>query len=286
MEEALRRAASMEPSFIRFLSWAPEKPTARVAQASRDTSSSSGRPRACTRRMRLRPSLSGTSTRTWRSKRPGRRRAGSRVSLRLVAASTRIPSELLKPSISVRIWLSVCSRSSLPLLTPRPRLPPTASISSMNTTQGAFLRASWKSWRTRAAPRPTNISTNSEPEMDRNLASASPATERASRVLPVPGGPSSRQPRGSWAPRRVYLVGSLRKSTTSISSRLASSQPATSSKRVSGRSSTLYVLRLPPIMPPSGPPPPPMGPGMPPWPRRKSAEMIRGRPKKRKVGKR
>jgi hypothetical protein len=33
---------------------------------------------------------------------------------RLVAASTTTPSLPVKPSISVRIWLSVCSRSSLP----------------------------------------------------------------------------------------------------------------------------------------------------------------------------
>mmetsp|Transcript_16692 Transcript_16692/g.51284 ORF Transcript_16692/g.51284 Transcript_16692/m.51284 type:complete len:200 (+) Transcript_16692:1537-2136(+) len=197
-----------------------------------------GRPRACTLRMASRPVLSGRSTVTWRSKRPGRRSAGSRVSLRLVAATTSTPSELLKPSISVRIWLRVCSRSSLPLLTPTPRRPPTASISSMNTTQGAFLRASAKRLRTREAPTPTNISTNSEPETLMNLASASPARERAMRVLPVPGGPSRSTPRGSWAPRRVYLDGFFRKSTTSVSSRLASSQPATSENRASGFSST------------------------------------------------
>src|SRR5581483_1363384 len=36
---------------------------------------------------------------------------------------------------------------------------------------------------------PTNISTKSEPEMEKNGTPASPATARASRVLPVPGGP-------------------------------------------------------------------------------------------------
>ena len=39
------------------------------------------------------------------------------------------------------------------------------------------------------APTPTNISTKSEPEMVKNGTPASPATARASSVLPVPGGP-------------------------------------------------------------------------------------------------
>ncbi|SGO03533.1 Uncharacterised protein [Mycobacterium tuberculosis] len=42
---------------------------------------------------------------------------------------------------------------------------------------------------TRDAPTPTNISTKSEPEMVKNGTPASPATARASNVLPVPGGP-------------------------------------------------------------------------------------------------
>ena len=49
-----------------------------------------------------------------RSNRPGRSSAGSSTSGRLVAASTTTPSLPEKPSISVRIWFSVCSRSSWP----------------------------------------------------------------------------------------------------------------------------------------------------------------------------
>ena len=40
-----------------------------------------------------------------------------------------------------------------------------------------------------SAPTPTNISTKSEPEIEKNGTPASPATARASSVLPVPGGP-------------------------------------------------------------------------------------------------
>ena len=50
--------------------------------------------------------------------------------------------------------------------------------------------------RTLEAPMPTNISTNSDPEMEKKGTSASPATALASMVLPVPGGPTSRMPLG------------------------------------------------------------------------------------------
>ena len=41
--------------------------------------------------------------------------------------------------------------------------------------------------------------------MDRNFTSASPATALASRVLPVPGGPTSSTPLGMWAPKFRYF---------------------------------------------------------------------------------
>ena len=73
---------------------------------------------------------------------------------------------------------------------------------------------------------------NSEPEIEKNGTPASPATALASMVLPVPGGPTSRMPLGIRAPSRLYSLGFLRKSTTSTSSALASSTPATSAKLV------------------------------------------------------
>ena len=57
--------------------------------------------------------------------------------------------------------------------------------------------------------------------------SASPATALARRVLPVPGGPTMRTPLGILPPILRNLLGSLRKSTISETSSLASSQPAT-----------------------------------------------------------
>ena len=61
---------------------------------------------------------------------------------------------------------------------------------------GAACLAILKRSRTREAPTPTNISTNSEPEMEKKATPASPATARASNVLPVPGAPMSKMPFG------------------------------------------------------------------------------------------
>ena len=48
--------------------------------------------------------------------------------------------------------------------------------------------------RTRLAPTPTNISTKSEPDIEKNGRPASPATALASSVFPVPGGPDQQRP--------------------------------------------------------------------------------------------
>ena len=113
---------------------------------------------------------------------------------------------------------------------PALRLLPMASSSSMKMIAGAFAAACWNRSRTRAAPTPTNISTNSEPERLKNGTPASPATARARRVLPVPGGPTRSTPLGMRPPSRRNLEGILRNSTISFSSSAASSTPATSLK--------------------------------------------------------
>ena len=59
---------------------------------------------------------------------------------------------------------------------------------------------------------------------------ASPATAFARRVLPVPGGPTRSTPFGIFPPSFWNLSGVFRNSTTSRSSSLASSIPATSAK--------------------------------------------------------
>ena len=154
------------------------------------------------------------------------------MSARLVAARMMMPLLVPKPSISVRSWLRVFSRSSLPppRLLLRPRARPTASISSMKMMQGAFSLAVLKRSRTREAPTPTNISTKSEPASEKKGTCASPATALASSVFPVPGGPTRRAPLGIFPPSWVYLSGFLRKWTISSTSSLASCRPATSLK--------------------------------------------------------
>src|SRR5947209_16700226 len=62
------------------------------------------------------------------------------------------------------------------------RARPSASSSSMKMMQGAALRACSNRSRTRAAPTPTNISTNSAPEIEKYGTPASPATARQQRL--------------------------------------------------------------------------------------------------------
>mmetsp|Transcript_2650 Transcript_2650/g.4515 ORF Transcript_2650/g.4515 Transcript_2650/m.4515 type:complete len:357 (+) Transcript_2650:1045-2115(+) len=224
-----RRPVRMAASLSRFARSAPEKPGVRMATSFSSTSWLNFLLRACTFRISMRPFWSGTSTWTCRSKRPGRRSAGSKMSARLVAATTITPALPSNPSISVSSWFNVCSRSSLPPPIPVPRDRPTASISSTNTRQGAFSLAFLNKSRTREAPTPTNISTNSDPEIEKKGTPASPAMAFASRVFPVPGGPTSRQPLGMRAPTAVKRSGRFRNSTISMKSCLASSTPATSS---------------------------------------------------------
>ena len=151
------------------------------------------------------------------------------MSARLVAASMMTPLFDPKPSISVSSWLSVFSLSSLPpMLGLRPLARPTASISSMKMMLGAFSFACLNRSRTREAPTPTNISTKSEPDMEKKGTSASPATALARSVFPVPGGPTSSAPLGIFPPRSVYFFGFLRNSTISSTSCFAPASPATS----------------------------------------------------------
>ena len=224
----LARAANSAASLTRLARSAPEKPGVPRAMIEGLTSSASGTLRMCTLRICSRPRTSGSGTTTWRSKRPGRSSAGSSTSGRLVAAMTMTPSLPSKPSISTSSWFSVCSRSSWPPPRPAPRCRPTASISSMKMMQGACFLACSNMSRTREAPTPTNISTKSEPEIVKNGTLASPAIAWASSVLPVPGEPTISTPRGILPPSFWNLAGSLRKSTISPTSSLASSTPATS----------------------------------------------------------
>ena len=164
-------------------------------------------PCACTLSIDSRPAKSGSSTGIRLSKRPGLSNALSSESGLFVAANITTPFLPSKPSISVRSWLSVCSLSSFPPGIPVSRFLPIVSISSINTIHGAFSLACLNKSLTFAAPIPTNISTNSDPDIEKNGTFASPATAFASNVLPVPGGPTSSAPLGITAPISSYFLG-------------------------------------------------------------------------------
>ena len=193
-----------------FASSAPLAPLVALAMALKSTLSSIFTSLACTLSIATLPWRSGRFTGILLSNLPGLKSAGSKVSGLFVAASITTPLFASKPSISVRSWLSVCSLSSFPPI-PLPSLFfPIVSISSMKTIQGAFSEACLKRSLTLLAPMPTNISTNSEPEIEKKGTFASPATAFANSVLPVPGGPTRRAPLGSFAPISAYFLLSWR----------------------------------------------------------------------------
>ena len=128
----------------------------------------------------------------------------------------------------------------------------------MNMIHGVCFLACSNISLTREAPTPTNISTKSDPEMLKNGTFASPAMALASKVLPVPGCPTIRMPRGIRPPSFWNLLGSCRKSTSSWTSSLASSTPATSANVVLIWSSpSNLALLLPNVSGPPRPPEPP-----------------------------
>ena len=121
----------------------------------------------------------------------------------------------------------------------------------MKTIAGASFFAFSKRSLTRLAPTPTNISIKLDPETEKNGTSASPATAFASKVLPVPGGPTKSTPFGIFAPKFIYLSGCFRKSTISLTSSFASCTPATSANLTFGFSEFTSFLELPiPRIPP------------------------------------
>mmetsp|Transcript_16462 Transcript_16462/g.31085 ORF Transcript_16462/g.31085 Transcript_16462/m.31085 type:complete len:266 (-) Transcript_16462:73-870(-) len=209
---------------------APVNPGVTAAISSRETSGARVIHLVWTRRIASLPSRSGFSILTMRSNLPGRHNAESRTSGRLVAPRTMMPFAESKPSMLTRSWLSVCSSSDAAPPNIPSRFLPSASSSSMKITHGAAARAFLNRLLNLEAPRPTNISTNSDPEQSKNGTPASPAIALASNVLPVPGSPIIRTPLGILAPDLAYLFGFLSRSTISTSSTFASSIPATWSK--------------------------------------------------------
>ena len=159
---------------------------------------------------------------------PGLNKALSNISGLFVAAKTIIVSSELNPSISTNNWFNVWLFSvSAPLFDVL--LEPIASISSINTIQGANFLAFSNNFLTLDAPNPANISINSDPLIEINGTSDSPAIALAIKVFPVPGFPYNKTPLGTRAPILLNFSGLFKKSTISIISLFSSSSPATSS---------------------------------------------------------
>mmetsp|Transcript_7249 Transcript_7249/g.20544 ORF Transcript_7249/g.20544 Transcript_7249/m.20544 type:complete len:293 (-) Transcript_7249:389-1267(-) len=236
---ALSMEALSAATFTRLAKSAPLNPGVPRAITDRSTSWPRGIFLKCASRICRRPSTSGLGTTTCRSNRPGRVSALSRLSGKLVAPTTMIPSFCLKPSISTRSWFSVILRYcwSLGL-----RLPPTASISSMKTMEGAISSATRKSSRTSLGPSPRYFWISSEPTTRRKEAEVALATAFASSVLPVPGSPYRMTPFGGLIPMSSYSSGWERgSSTASLISWIWVSSPPTSAYDSSGAFSTFIT---------------------------------------------
>ena len=199
--------------------------------------------------------MSGFDTTTCLSNLPGLNNAGSSTSGLFVAAIIITPSLVSNPSISTKSWFNVCSLSSFPPPKPAPLLLPTASISSIKIIQGEFFFPCSNISLTLEAPTPTNISTKSDPDIVKKGTPASPAIALASKVLPVPGGPTNKAPLGIFPPNLLNFFGSFRNSTISSTSSLASSTPATSLKVTFPFNSFIILAfeRPKPIAPPLPP---------------------------------
>uniref|UniRef100_A0A182KHQ4 Uncharacterized protein n=1 Tax=Anopheles christyi TaxID=43041 RepID=A0A182KHQ4_9DIPT len=119
--------------------------------------------------MSRRASSFGGGNSILRSIRPGRSRAGSRMSIRLVAMMTLMFLVASKPSS----WFSnsniVRCTSESPPLPDSIRDEPMESISSMKMMEGACSRAITNSSRTIREPSPINFCTSSDPDTRINV---------------------------------------------------------------------------------------------------------------------
>ncbi len=129
---------------------------------------------------------------------------------------------------------SVSSAATTRSVTPESKLCPrrgaSASTSSRNTSEGAESRARRNNSRTAFSEAPTHLSISSEPLTACTLSCPVLANARTTKVLPQPGGPYSRTPRGGSTPNRANVSGCCNgHSTASVSACLASAMSPTSS---------------------------------------------------------
>mmetsp|Transcript_29490 Transcript_29490/g.63507 ORF Transcript_29490/g.63507 Transcript_29490/m.63507 type:complete len:254 (-) Transcript_29490:543-1304(-) len=180
--------------------------------------------------MSAREPVVGLGNSIFRSMRPGRSSAASRMSMRLVAMMTLMFCTVSKPSSCASSSSMVRCTSLSPPPPPSCRELPMESISSMNMIVGAASLAITNSSLTMREPSPMYFCTSSEPETRMKVQSVWWATARASRVLPVPGGPYSSTPLGCAIPRDSNSSGCLMGSSmTSLISCICLVRPPTMS---------------------------------------------------------
>mmetsp|Transcript_37639 Transcript_37639/g.73535 ORF Transcript_37639/g.73535 Transcript_37639/m.73535 type:complete len:243 (+) Transcript_37639:349-1077(+) len=168
---------------------APENLAVALASSSISTSLATGDLRRQDLRMSRREAWSGRGMYTSWSRRPGRMRAGSMMSGRLVAPMMKTFFFSPTPSISVSIWF--ITRSPAPPASP-PELPRARAIessSSKKSTQGADCLALSKISLTLLSDSPNHMVSSSGPLIEMKLDWHSLAIAFASSVLPHPGGP-------------------------------------------------------------------------------------------------
>ena len=206
----LRRAARIAASLTRFARSAPEKPGDWRATPSTSTPLSSGLPLVWTLRIAVAAlhvgpveddlAVEAAGPQERRVEDVGAVRGGDDDHVRVRVEAVHLDEDLVQGLLA----LVVASRRGRRRAGGRPR--------RSRPRRRCTASCAWPGRTGRGrelAPTPTNISTNSEPEMLKNGTPASPATARAISVLPVPGGPTRQHAARDPRAERVELLGVL-----------------------------------------------------------------------------
>mmetsp|Transcript_52418 Transcript_52418/g.131771 ORF Transcript_52418/g.131771 Transcript_52418/m.131771 type:complete len:352 (-) Transcript_52418:14-1069(-) len=192
-----RLMANRAASFITADRSAPTNPGVSRASLVKSTSPARRSPRLNTCSIRPRAVSSGMPMAISRSNLPALLRAGSRASGRFVAPNT-ITNDPPSSSSELSICATILFSISLAAFS---RFGHTASISSMNTREGADARAASNKLLTNASDSPDMPETISVAASLKKGTFAVPAMALASCVLPEPGGPWSSTPVAGCTPR-------------------------------------------------------------------------------------
>mmetsp|Transcript_850 Transcript_850/g.1490 ORF Transcript_850/g.1490 Transcript_850/m.1490 type:complete len:281 (-) Transcript_850:469-1311(-) len=237
------RRANRPASVQMALMSAPERSSLDMTNSSRETSFARVILPVWILKMKRFVLMSGRGNSILRSIRPGRSRAGSSESMRLVARMTLTSPRESKPSSWLRSSSIVRWISRSPPEVASYLLVPTASISSMKTIEGARSSATRNSSLTSFGPSPRYFWISSEPTTRRKVAEVELATALASSVLPVPGSPYKMTPFGGVMPISSYSSGCVNGSSTdSLISWICCSRPPMSAYDSRGAFSTFMTL--------------------------------------------